>query len=257
VSAGLKRAREEALKALALDDSLAEAHASLAWVAFIYDWDWETADREYRRAIELDPRYPSARQWHAWHLIAMGRIAEALAEGRQAVALDPASFSIRRSLGWLNYYARDPDAAIGHIRKAILANPTQEESHFILGQTLLYKGKYHQARLAFLEAAGPDRSHTNALSGLGRVAAREGKLDEARGVLAELYQRLKTRYVSPVDFLKLHNELGETDKVFDWLEKAWEDRRGWMVYLNVEPALDNLRADPRFQAMVRRMRLSS
>lgn len=257
VSEGLNRAKEEALKALALDDSLAEAHASLAWVAFIHEWDWETAEREYRRAIELDPRYPSARQWHAWYLIAMGRVAEALTEGRQAVALDPASFSIRRSLGWLNYYARDADAAIGHIRKAILANPTQEESHFILGQALMLKGKYAQARAAFREAGGPDMKHSNAISALGRVAMLEGKLDEARECLAELYRRSETRYVSPVDFVKLHNELGDTDEVFRWLDKAWEDRRGWMVYLNVEPAMDNLRSDPRFLELLRRMNLAT
>ena len=256
VFGGLQRAKEEALKALALDDTLAEAHASLAWVAFIHEWDWETADREYRRAIELDPRYPSARQWHAWYLMAMGRTAESLAEGRQAVILDPASISIRRSLGWLHYYARDATTAIDHIRKAILANPTQEESHFILGQALMLKGSYSQARAAFREAAGPDLQHTNALSALGRVAVLEGKLDEARGYLAELYRRAGERYVSPVDFVKLHNQLGDTDEVFRWMERVWEDRRGWLVYLNVEPALDNLRGDSRFQEMVRRMKLN-
>jgi serine/threonine-protein kinase len=252
---GLRRAKEEALKALALDDSLAEAHASLAWVAFIHEWDWETAGREYRRAIELDPRYPSARQWYAWYLMAMGRTAESLAEGRQAVILDPASISIRRSLGWIHYYARDADAAIDHIRKAILANPTQDESHYILGQVLVLKGNYPQARAAFREAAGPDLRNTNALSGIGRVAALEGKLDEARSILDELYQRAKVRYVSPVDFVKLHNQLGDTDEVFRWMEKVWEDRRGWLVYLNVEPTLDNLRGDPRFKAMLKRMKL--
>ncbi|MEP7325167.1 MAG: tetratricopeptide repeat protein, partial [Gemmatimonadota bacterium] len=256
VSEGLHRAKEEALKALALDDTLAEAHASLAWVAFIHEWDWETADREYRRAIELDPRYPSARQWHAWYLMAMGRMAESLAEGRQAVILDPSSISIRRSLGWINYYARDADAAIDHIRKAILANPTQDESHFILGQALMLNGNYSQARAAFHEAAGPDGRNTNALSGLGRVAVLEGKLDEGRRILDELYQRSKVRYVSPVDFVKLHNQLGDTDEAFRWMERAWEERRGWMVYLNVEPALDNLRDDPRFQEIRQRMKLS-
>ena len=255
VSVGLRRAKEEALKALSLDETLAEAHASLAWVAFIHEWDWETAGREYRRAIELDPRYPSARQWYAWYLTAMGRTAESLAEGRQAVALDPASISIRRSLGWIHYYAREPDAAIDHVRKAIIANPTQRESHYILGQALMMKGNYTQAKAAFREAAGPDESHTNALSALGRVAVLEGKIDEARGILDQLYQRSAERYVSPVDFAKLHNQLGESDQTFRWMERAMEDRRGWMVYLNVEPALDNLRSDPRFEELRRRMRL--
>jgi serine/threonine-protein kinase len=255
VSEGLRRAKEEALRALALDDTLAEAHASLAWVAFIHEWDWETADREYRRAIELDPRYPSARQWHAWYLTAMGRTAEAISEARQAVALDPASISIRRSLGWVYYYARDADAAIDHIRKAVIANPTQQETHYILGQALLLKRNYPQARSAFQEAAGPDGAHTNALAALGRVAALEGKVEEARGILDQLYRRAKERYVSPVDFAKLHNELGDTGQAFYWMDRAFEDRRGWLVYLNVEPALDNLRSDPRFKELLKRMRL--
>jgi serine/threonine-protein kinase len=255
VSEGLGRAKAEALKALALDDSLAEAHASLAWVAFIHEWDWGTADREYRRAIELDPRYPSARQWHAWYLIAMGRTAESIAEARQAVALDPASISIRRSLGWVHYYARDADSAIQHVRKAIIANPTQQESHYILGQALMMKRNYPQARAAFREAAGPDRKHSTALAALGRVAAQEGNLAEARGILDELYRRASERYVSPVDFAKLHNELGDLDQAFYWMDRAFEDRRGWLVYLNVEPALDNLRLEPRFLALLQRMRL--
>jgi serine/threonine protein kinase/Tfp pilus assembly protein PilF len=257
VSVGLSRAKEEALRALSLDDSLAEAHASLAWVAFIHEWDWETAGREYRRAIELDPRYPSARQWYAWYLIAMGRTAESLAEGRQAVALDPASISIRRSLGWIHYYARDADAAIDHVRKAIIANPTQHESHYILGQALMMKGNYAQAKAAFREAAGADRSHTNALSALGRVAVLEGNAAEGRDVLEELYHRSKERYVSPVDFAKLHNQLGDIDEAFRWMDRAVDDRRGWMVYLNVEPALDNLRSDQRFKDLLMRMRLPS
>jgi eukaryotic-like serine/threonine-protein kinase len=256
VSEGLQRAKEEALKALALDDTLAEGHASLAWVAFIHDWDWETADREYRRAIELDPRYPSARQWHAWYLMAMGRTTESLAEGRQAVALDPASISIRRSLGWLYYYSRDADSAINHVRKAILANPTQDESHYILGQALMLRGKYQQARAAFLEAAGPEQQNANAVAGIGRVAVKEGKIEEARKILDQLYQRAKERYVSPVDFAKLHNELGDTDRAFYWMDRAMDDRRGWLVYLNVEPAVDNLRGEQRFKDLLRRMRLS-
>ncbi len=255
VSAGLTRAKEEALKALALDDTLAEAHASLAWVAFIHEWDWETAGREYRRAIELDPRYPTARQWYAWYLMAMGRMGDALAEGRQAVHLDPASISIRRSLGWAYYYARDAHAAIDHLRKAVIANPTQHETHYILGQALMMKGNYGQARAAFVEAAGPGRRHANALSAIGRVAVLEGNVAEARGILDELYTRAQERYVSPVDFVKLHNQLGDTDRVFEWMDRAYEDRRGWLVYLNVEPAVDNLRDDPRFQALLRKMRL--
>ena len=123
---GMERAKAEAKKAIALDETLAEAHTSLGWVTFIYDWDWQGADREFRRAIELNPRYATARQWYAWYLIAMGRFDEALAEGRVAVDLDLGSVSVRRSLGWLQYYSRQPDAALENLRRALTMNPTAE-----------------------------------------------------------------------------------------------------------------------------------
>jgi serine/threonine-protein kinase len=107
----MQRARQMARKALELDETLAEAHTSLGWVIFIHDWDWEQARQVFRRAIELNPRYATARQWYSWYLAAMGRIDEALGEGRRAVTLDPTSVSIQRSMGWLYYYARQPQSA--------------------------------------------------------------------------------------------------------------------------------------------------
>jgi len=147
------------------------------------------------------------------------------------------------------------NAAIDHLRRAILANPTAEESHHILGLALAYEGRFTEARAALREAAGPDLRHTNALAAIGRVAAAEGKIEEAREILAELYRRARDRYVSPVDYVLLHHVLGESDKAFEWLERAYQERRGWMVDLRVEPELDGMRADPRFQQMVRKMRL--
>ena len=255
VAEGMRKAAAEARRALELDESLAEAHTSLAWVTFIYDWEWEAADRHFRRAIELNPRYASARQWFGWLLLAMGRIEEALAQGRAAVELDPASVSVRRSLGWLYYYARQPALAIEHLSRAVAMDPASEESHMILGQALVQQGALEDAEREFREAMTLSSEHARALAALGTLAATQGRTGEAREVLARLEARARERYVSPVDFVALHQALGETDEAFAWLERAYQERRGWMVYLNVEPALDGMRQDPRFRELVRRMRL--
>ena len=257
VSDGLQRAKAEAIRALELDESLAEAHTSLGWVAFIHEWDWAMAGREFRRAIELNPRYATARQWHSWYLMAMGRMAEAVAEARRAVQLDSASVSVLRSLGWVCYFARDYDAAVAQLRKAVVANPTAEETHYVLGLAFAMQGALADARTALTEAAGSERQHTNAVAALGRLAVAEGKLDEARAVLHELESRAKDRYVSPVDLVMLNYLLGQADQAFEAMEQAWRDRRGWLVYLRVDPQVDPMRAEPRFQAMVERMGLST
>ena len=256
VQEGLERARAEAERALALDETLAEAHTSLAWVVFIYDWDWPLADRHFRRALELNPRYSVARQWYAWLQVAMGQTELALAEGRRAIALDPASVSIRRSMGWLHYYARQPEQALEHLRRALAMNPTAEENHRLLGLAYLQSGQWDAAAAAFREAIALSDSPALAVAGLGAVAAGRGRPDEARAVLADLAKMAEAGYVSPVAFVMVYAALGDADSAFDWLDRAVDERRGWLVYLNVEPMLDPLRGDPRFRRLLQRMRLT-
>jgi serine/threonine-protein kinase len=253
---GMERARELARKALALDDSLAEAHTSLGWVSFIYDWDWPEAAREFARAVELNPAYSVARQWHAWFLMAMGRVDDALAEGRRALDLDPASVSIRRSMGWLHYYARQPLEALEHFRRALAMNPTADENHRLLGLAYLQLGRYDEAAGAFREAVAASDRPSLATADLGVVAAARGRLDEARAVLDGLRAESRERYVSPVSFAVLQVSLGDYDAAFEALEHAYRDRRGWLAYLRMEPAVDRLRPDPRFGALLERMRLA-
>jgi serine/threonine-protein kinase len=253
---GMERAKAEARKAIALDDSLAEAHTSLGWVTFIYDWDWPGADREFSSAVRLNPRYATARQWYSWFLAAMGRFEEALLQGRTAIELDPASVSIRRSLGWLQYYARRYDDALENLRRALALNPTSEETHRLLGLVYLQQGLYDEAAGSFKEALANAEQDALAFAGLGHVAARRGRESEARAVLEELHQRARTRYVSPVAQAGLYVTLGERDHAFEWLEKAYQERRGWLAYLKIEPMLDGLRGDPRFDRLLERMRLA-
>jgi TolB-like protein/Tfp pilus assembly protein PilF len=256
VAEGMERAKAMARKAIALDETLAEAHTSLAWVTFIYDWDWPAAEREFNRALELNPRYSTARQWHAWFLAAMGRFDEALAEGRAAIDLDPASVSIRRSLGWLQYYARQYEPALDNLRRALAMDPTAEETHRLLGLVYMQQRQFDEAAASFKEAMASSKYDVMAFAGLGHVAARRGKLDEANAVLSELSERAKTTYVSPVALCGLCIAVGRVSDAFDLLEEAHRERRGWLAYLNIEPILDGLRNDPRFIRLVERMRLT-
>jgi tetratricopeptide (TPR) repeat protein len=255
VKEGMERAKAMALKALELDESLAEAHTSLGWVTFVYDWDWPAAGREFRRAIELNARYSVARQWYSWFLLAMGRTDEALAEGRMALELDPASVSIRRGMGWLEYYARRPAMALEHLRKAVEMNPTAEENHRLLGLAYLSMGLLDPAEVAFREAVANSDSPALSTAGLGRVAARRGDRAGAQAVLDQLESWTRDRYVNPAAFAMVHIELGHADEAFAWLERAYQDRRGWLAYLKVEPDFDPIRGDSRFAGFLARMRL--
>ena len=254
VDEGFAHAKAYARKALALDDSLAEAHASLAWSLFIYDWAWEGAGVEFRRAIELDPRYATAHQWYAFLLASQGKLEEALVEGHTALDLDAASVSVRRSLGWVYFYARRYDQTTRHMLRAIEMNPTADESYRVLGMSLAQAGQFDEAERVLREANGIPGAGTYTTSTLGYVLARAGKMADARVVLDELTRRATEVYVSPVAFATLYLGLGEFDRALDWTERAYAERRGWLAYLDVNPILDPMRKLPRFQQLARKMR---
>jgi serine/threonine-protein kinase len=254
VAEGFALAKHYAREALALDESLPEAHASLAWVLFVYDWQWDDAGREFRRSIELDPEYATAHQWYAFLLASRGRIDEALVEGHTAQELDPTSISVRRTLGWLYYYAHRYEQARYHLARAVAMNPDAEETHRVLGLILAIEGRHAEAERVLRDAATMRGSGTYTAATLGFALARGGKRAEAEAVLAEL-EDLGTRgYVSPVAFATLNIGLGRIDAALDWAERAYEERRGWLAYLDVNPLLDPLRGHPRFEALAARMR---
>ena len=255
VHEGFERAKFYARKALELDEGLAEAHASLAWSLFIYDWDWNGAAAEFRRSVELDPRYATARQWYAFLLASQGRFEEALIEGHSAQEADPASVSVRRSLGYVYFYARRFEQGKYHLRRAIEMNPVAEESYRVLGLILSYAGEHAEAERVLREALELEGAATYTNVTLSLVLARRGELEYARETLKMLEERLAHGYVSPVELATLHIALGDKDRAIDWAEKAYAERRGWMAYLNVHPVLDTLRAEPRFKVLVRKMGL--
>ncbi|HTR19333.1 MAG TPA: protein kinase [Gemmatimonadales bacterium] len=254
VHEGLEKAKAYAREALALDDSVAEAHASLAWSLFIYDWDWEAAEREFRRAIECDPRYATGHNWHAFLLAAQGRFADALVAGHTALELDPASVSIRRTLGWLYYYARRYPEAQYHLTRAIAMNPLAEESYRILGLTLVYLGRLDEAVRVLRESAALPGAGAYATATLGYALAMAGKRTEAEAMLGDLIESGKHGYVSPVALATVYVGLGDKTRALDYAEQARDERRGWIAYLRVNPILDPLRGDPRFQALVASIR---
>lgn len=255
VQDGMTRAKREAQRALEIDDTLAEAHASLAWVTFIYDWEWDAAERSFRRAIDLKPGYATAHQWYAWLLAARGRMDDALVEERTALELDPISVSVRRGLGWLYWYARRPDAAVRHLQRAIRMDPTATESYRILAYAHLHRGVQDSAALVAREAVALAPDSAYALATQGYVEALSGRPEVARELLSDLHTRARESYVSPVAFATLAIALGDIDDAFRWLEAAHAERRGWLAYLKVEPVFDPLRGDPRFAEFLRRMRL--
>jgi serine/threonine-protein kinase len=250
-----EKAKANARKALSLDDTLAEAHTSLAWSLFIYDWDWEGAAHEFRRAIELDPTYATAHQWHAFSLASRGRLEEALLEGHVAQELDPASVSIRRTLGWLYYYARRYDQAKYHLARAIEMNPESEETYRVLGLALASQGDLVEAQRVLREAITLRGAGPYAIATLGYVLARAGDREGALAYLRDLEQRATTGYVSSVAFATLFIGLGDIERALDWTERAREERRGWVAYLKINPIFDPLRESPRFRALVAKMNL--
>jgi len=255
VTEGYRMAREYALKALALDEALPEAHTSLAWVLHAYDWDWAGAMREYRRALELNPGFATAHHWHSFVLLVNGQPEQAMAEALTALELDPSAISVRRGVAWLSYYTRRYDQALYHLRRAIAMNPTSEDTYRILGLVLTQQGAYAEAERAFREAItlSPDLSYATA--GVAHVLALTGRRREAEAIVAELEALARHRYVTPVAFCIAHLGLRNADQVFYWLERAYQDRRGWLTYLKVDPIFDAVRDDPRFAALVNKMGL--
>jgi serine/threonine-protein kinase len=254
----MPKAKAAATKALQLDDTLAEAHTSLAAVLSRYDWDWPSAQKEFKRALELNPRYAEAHEWYAaWYLVPMGRLQEAIAEEERARELDPVSLIINFELGIVLYYAREYDQAIEQFRKTLELNPNFRQAQTNLAAAYGQKGMYEQAVAALQKSltlqGGTEWPPTRA--GLGYVYGVSGRKDEARKVLNEMKQLARQKYVSAYDVALIYVGLDEKDLAFTWLEKAYEERSFLLSNIKAEPRMDSLHSDPRFQAMLRRIGL--
>ena len=243
------------MKALELDDSLAEPHATLGVVKRDFEWDWSGAEAEFKRAIELNPGYVEAYHWRSTLLSMLGRQAEALREKKRALAMDPLSVVIRTDLARMFYFSRDYDQSLEQYRSALEMDPNFGSAHLWLAQVYQQKGLFEEAISELKTGMHLLGDSTYALAKLGQGYAIAGQRDEARTVLKQLNALSSKRYVSPYDIAMFHVGLQENDEAFHWLQRAFEQRSLWLGYLNVEPQLDRLRSDQRFQALVRRVGL--
>jgi TolB-like protein/DNA-binding winged helix-turn-helix (wHTH) protein/Tfp pilus assembly protein PilF len=252
-----RRAREAAAKALQLDPTLAEAHATLAVIRLEHEWDFAGADAAFRRAIELKPDYAVARQWYAEYLATMGRHQEALAEIRRALQLDPFSLSINLVYGQILMYSRDYDAAIAQFNNLIELHPDFVEPYALLNRIYLQQGRSDDFAKYFLQWGTRFGFSEKELEGYRRAyqsGGTTGLLRERRRVLV---QQQNTYFRAPYIVARIHAVLGEHDQALQWLEKAMLQRDDFITHINVDPEFDSLRSDPRFQRMLQRIGLTA
>ena len=247
------KARAAAVRALELDPTLAEAQTSLATEKFNYEWDWSGAAQGFERAIGLNPSYATAYQRYSLYLIAMGRAQDSFAQIQKARALDPLSLSINFSLGWRLYMARQYDAAITQLKDTLEMDPSYELPHLVAGQAYEQKGNYALAIPELRKAVELSRGTPLMVSALAHAYARSGNRAEAEKLLAQLQAKSMNHYVSPYYFAIVCVGLGRTEEALDWLEKAFGDRSNGLVFLKVEPELDDLRSNSRFIALQQKL----
>lgn len=253
----MPKARAAALRALELDETLAQAHVSLGRVRAAFDWDWTGAEKEYKRAIQLNPRYGVAHQWYGGCLEAMGRRNEAIAERRLAQELEPLSLTINFELGLGFYYGRDYDQAIEQFQKTLELDQNFPAARNFLPAAYEQKGMYNEAIVEFKKSIPLTGAAESTLSraGLGHVYALTGKKSEARLLLDDLKQLSAHEYVSATNVALIYAGLGEKDQAFAWLDKAYEQRAFQLQWIKLDPRWDNLRPDSRFQDLFRRIGL--
>jgi len=249
----MPKSREAALKALSLDDSLAEAHVSLAYVYWQYDWDWVKAESEFRRALELGPRNPGTHGPYGFFLALMGRHDESLAEVTRASDLDPLSIETALYEAPAYYFARQYDEAVKRNQRVLDFAPDFWLPHLITGRAYEARGQLPQALAEFQKARVVENNASEILMDLGRVYGRLGQRAEAQKVLVELKARTKTGYVSPFQIAMVHIGLGEKDQAFAALEEACQARSWYMTWLKTAPEFDSIRADPRFANLAQRV----
>ena len=252
----LPQAKAAATKALKIDDSLGDAHLALARVIQLFDWDWPAVEKEYKRALELNPNDAMVRNWYGEYLQEMGRNEEAFVQMRQAMVLDPLSSGSASELGYIFYTARQYDAAIGAFQKALELDPDTITAHVGLGWVYDEKKMYKEAIAELEKAVNLGNRHDLIVASLGKVLDDSGRKQEARKLLEELEGRSKHRYISPCLIALVQIGLGGRDQAIASLEQGYTDRDQWMLYLKVDPHTNSLRSDARFQDLLRRVGLT-
>ncbi|MFL5245350.1 MAG: protein kinase domain-containing protein [Gemmataceae bacterium] len=251
----MPQAKESALKALEIDDKLPEAHATLGAISHRYDWNWAEAERRYKRAIELNPNYSTAHFWYAIYLAERKRFDSAKAESQRAQELDPLSPMASTMLGWSFYIARQYDPSIEQYKKALEIDPYFWVAHHYLARAYFQKRMYEEAIAELQKANTLSPSTPWVIAELGYAQAVSGNRKEAQAALDDLNNLAKGRYVPAFLFALVYSGLGEKDRAFAWMEKAYENRCLVFAFLEIEPMLDGLRSDPRVKQLMSRVGL--
>jgi TolB-like protein/tetratricopeptide (TPR) repeat protein len=244
-------ARAALKKALALDDSLAQAHASSGLLATL-ELDLNRAITELERAIQLNPNYATAHHWIALPLMAIGQSDRAIVEGKRAIELDPLSLICNADLAWVYFNARRYDETEAQARKTLEMDPRFYVAHYYLGEALQFKGKLTDATAEY-QKSFESNNDPFSLAMLGQACARQGKTDEARKVLARLREQAKSQYISPYAFAVVLTALGDKAHAIDELEHGYDDTGFYISLIKVDPLFDDLRGDPRFEALVQKI----
>jgi len=249
------KAKAAALKAIEIDDSLAESHYSLGIIRMVYDWDWDLAERELKLAIELNPNDPQSHDRYAMYFTAMGKMAEAIAKSDKALELDPLSTPLLLLRGLYLLRAGLLEKAKGQFQKALELEPNFADAHWLLGHALILDSRSDKGITEIQKAL--DLSHNNVviLAGLGWGYAVSGRKKEALKVLEELNKRAKQEYIRPFLFAKIYSALGEKDQAFEWLNKAYYDHDVSLVMILTDESIENLRSDPRYARLLKKMGL--
>ncbi len=247
------KAKAAAEKALEIDDKLAEAHASMGRIRLHFDWDWNAAEEELKKAIELNPNYPTALEWYSLYLMIMGRFDEAVKQAKHALEMDPLSLIINAVLGGTYYFAGREDEAMEQFRKTVEIDPNFSLTYLFQAGALSAQDKLEESveslkRLVFLTAGSPF-----ALGYLGGGLAMMNEKEEALKLLDQLNELSKKRYVSPFYIAMVNFGLGDKKKLFEYLEKACEARESFLAFINTWPLFDSLRSEPRFKALLKKM----
>ncbi|HET8624395.1 MAG TPA: tetratricopeptide repeat protein, partial [Gemmatimonadales bacterium] len=252
----LAQAKTMALKALDMDDTLAEAHTSLAYARWLGDLDWSGAERGFKRALELKSSYVMAHEWYAEYLAALGRHDEALSEIKQAQQLDPLAVPVNRAVGWVLYFARRYDLAIEELRKALAMNPDFLGARLVLWWVYVAQGAFEQAIADIRREVERPGLRTVKKLTLAFACASAGNKEEATGVLWELEPKLAEDTRLALLSAMLFTALGEKDRAFEQLERAYQQREPGLLFLKVAPWVDPLRSDPRYTALLEKVGVS-
>jgi len=249
------KGKAAALTALQFDPNLSEAHTPLAAVLWLHDWQWQEAQKEFKRSLELNPIYPTANHWYAEFVMTMGRQVEAIAQMKNSQTLDPLSLIINVAIGWANYMARRYDEAREQLLQTIELDPNYPVSYWILGLLYSATGRYE---LSITEGEkGVNLSGGSPLmrAALAHSYGKAGRTKEALQILDDLTKLAERKYVASHFFAEIQIGLGENDRALEYLEKSYEEHSHWLIYLHIDPSMDNLRNDPRFQDLLRRVGL--